>query len=312
MSTAFETIPVVDLAWDEERAASALRRAATEVGFFYLAHHGIDAQAICACFDAARRYFAQPLDEKMRLYIGRSVGHRGYGPLLEENTDPTGRGDLHEAFDIGLEAAQSPHEFHALNLWPDLDGFRGAVETYFQEGIALGRRLFRLFAAALGLAPDHFAPFIVRPGVMMRLIHYPPVTGELDPTRLGIGAHSDYECFTILATDDVPALEVRNVHGAWIAADPVPGCVIVNIGDQMARWTNDLFASTVHRVVNRSGRERYSVPLFFGADYDAVIEALPGCTGPERPARYPPITAGAHVAERLAATYGFYAKNDPG
>lgn len=112
-----------------------------------------------------------------------------------------------------------------------------------------------------------------------------------------------YECFTILWQDNVQALQVLNNNGKWIDAVPIPGTFVLNIGDQFARWTNDVFKSTVHRAVNRSGAERYSIPLFFGTDYDVKLEALPGCVSEDNPVKYEVVTAGEYVKSRLEATY---------
>jgi isopenicillin N synthase-like dioxygenase len=139
----------------------------------------------------------------------------------------------------------------------------------------------------------------------MRLLHYPPQpakTTENDKI-IGIGAHTDYECFTILCQDSVSALQVQNANGKWTNAVPIPGTFVVNIGDQFARWTNDIFKSTVHRATNLSGLERYSIPLFFGTNYDVLLEPLPGCVSPGETPKYDIVTAGEYVKSRLEATY---------
>ncbi|KAA1478352.1 2OG-Fe(II) oxygenase family protein, partial [Dentipellis sp. KUC8613] len=111
-------------------------------------------------------------------------------------------------------------------------------------------------------------------------------------------------CFTILwQQDDIQALQALNASGQWIDAVPIPGSLVVNLGDQFARWTNDVFRSTVHRAVNRSGIARYSIPLFFGTDYDVRLEALPSCVSPDVPPKYDVVTAGDYVKSRLEATY---------
>ncbi|AOV17995.1 2OG-Fe(II) oxygenase [Acidihalobacter aeolianus] len=315
-----EEIPVLDLApmFGSDAAAKAalaarLRAACTDSGFFYLRGHGVPEAVVAAAFDAARYYFALPEAAKLAHHAGLSPHNRGYAGLLEENTDPAARGDLHESFDMALEVpADDPDvlagkRLYGPNQWPDgLSGFRETVEAYHAAMRGLSRCLLAAFALALGLDEDYFDPRIGKPLATVRLLRYPPQTGEIDPRQIGIGAHTDYECFTILAQEDVPALQVLSAAGEWLAADPIPGCFLVNIGDQMARWTNDLFASTVHRAVNRSGRERYSIPFFFGPDYDTEIVALPGCTGPDNPAKYPPVGAGAYVESRFSATFDYF------
>jgi isopenicillin N synthase-like dioxygenase len=113
---------------------------------------------------------------------------------------------------------------------------------------------------------------------------------------------------TILAQDETGGLQLRNSAGEWIEAPPIPGTFVVNLGDQMARWTNERYQATPHRVINRSRRERYAVPFFFDPDYDAVIECLPTCQGPGNPAKYAPIKGGEHLLSMLNATFKYEKK----
>ena len=313
----FTEIPVVDFApmFEPDRAGreavgAAVRDACTRVGFFYAANHRVDPTVIERTFAAAHRFFDLPLDRKLAVDIANSPNLRGYTRLLGENTDPTARGDLHEGFDLALDLPQDDPDVAAgvfgygPNQWPEgLPGFKEALLDYHAAMRAFGRRIFAAFALALELDEDHFAPLLGKPMAHMRVLHYPSQDGPIDERQIGIGAHSDYECFTILCTDDVPALQVLNSAGEWIQAPPIPGAFIVNVGDLMARWTNDYFASTVHRAINRSGRERYSIPFFYGIESEKVVEILPTCVGPDRPAKYPPITAGDYIRSRFDATY---------
>lgn len=315
-----EEIPIIDLTpmFGAERAskewlAASLRKACCEIGFFYIRNHGVSGGSIAAIFAAAHSYFVRTQEEKKRDHVSLSPNNRGYAALLEENTDSTARGDLHESFDIALDVPADDPDVKAgkvlygPNQWPEgLVEFKVAMNGYYAEMRALSSHLLHGFALSLDLAETYFDSLVTKPLATLRVLHYPPQFGEIDDRQIGIGAHSDYECFTILAQDDVPALQVLSKEGEWIAADPIPGCLLVNIGDQMARWTNDLFASTVHRAINRSGRERYSVPFFFGPNYDAVIQALPSCIGPDRQAKYAPIKAGEYINERFAATFSHY------
>ncbi|WP_372005715.1 2-oxoglutarate and iron-dependent oxygenase domain-containing protein [Tistrella mobilis] len=326
-SLAFTEIPVIDFGALVDPASTpaecmavgdAVRDACTRVGFFYVRNHGVDPAVIAGTYGAARDFFALPMDEKMRIHIRKSKNHRGYVPLLEENTDPTAKGDLHEAFDMALEVPADDADvlagktMYGPNVWPELDGFRPAMEGYYDAVYQLGRRIFRGFALALGLAEDHFEPLIRKPMAQLRVVHYPPQQGPIDERQIGIGAHSDYECFTILnQMEGVSALQVLNGAGEWIEAPPIPGTFIINVGDQMARWTNDVFASTIHRAINRSGRERYSIPFFFGPDYDTPIEVLDTCTTPERPARYPTVTSGAYILSRFDETFAYRKAGEP-
>jgi isopenicillin N synthase-like dioxygenase len=317
----FDKIPVIDLAPMFRADAAAkrvlgadLRRACTEIGFFYIRNHSVPQAVIDAAFGVAGAYFAQPDAEKMRNHVSLSKNIRGYAALLEENTDPAARGDLHESFDIALDIpADDPDvvagkALYGPNQWPvNMPQFRVALEKYQTEMLKLSVHLLHAFALSLGLQEGYFDGFFEKPLATLRVLHYPPQGGTIDDRQIGIGAHSDYECFTVLAQDGVPALQVLNAGGEWIAADPIPGCFVVNVGDQMARWTNDLFASTVHRAINRSGQERYSIPFFFGPTYDTVVEALPSCVDVAHPAKYPPISAGDYINKRFLASFAHYA-----
>jgi len=315
----FHEIPIIDfgpmLGTDEaakHEVAAQLRQAATEVGFFYVKNHGVPAEVIRAVFETGPAFFALPLDEKMKTHVKLSGNNSGFTPSLEENVNPAAKGDLHEAYDIALElAADDPARIegkglYAANIWPEaMPEFRQAMLDYQAEMLKLGRLLFSAFAVALGQKADFFEPHITRPTCAQRIVYYPSQEGAIDENQIGIGAHSDYECFTILAQHEVAALQVLNTAGEWIAAPPIPGTFVVNIGDTMARWSNDVFASTIHRVINTTGRKRYSIPFFLGVNYDTVIDALPGCVSAERPCKYAPVIAGDYVQQRLDATYGY-------
>ncbi|APZ42959.1 isopenicillin N synthase family dioxygenase [Acidihalobacter ferrooxydans] len=315
-----DEIPVLDLAPFACGAAAArqalamrLREACIRSGFFYIRNHGIPQDVVASVFSAAKDYFALPDADKMATHVGRSRNNRGYAALLEENTDPSGAGDLHESFDIALDVpADDPDVLagkvlYGPNQWPTgRPALRAALERYHAEMCALSHRLLAAFALSLALPEDYFEPMIRKPLATLRVLHYPPQPEVDDARRIGTGAHTDYECFTILAQDDVPALQVLSAQDEWLAAPPVPGCFLVNIGDQMARWTNDRYVSTVHRVINRTGRERYSIPFFFGPDYDTVVTALPGCVAADDTQRYAPIRSGDYINERFTATFANY------
>jgi isopenicillin N synthase-like dioxygenase len=176
--------------------------------------------------------------------------------------------------------------------------------------LQLCRHLCRLFALSLDLSEDYFDQMITHPGAICRLIKYRPSANpkplaEVDAdqeTELGLGAHTDYECFTLLLQDSNPGLEVLSPDGHWVSATPVKDAIVVNVGDFLTRWTNGVYKSTVHRVVNRTAKERYSVPLFFSVNYDEKVETLPSCIGESASSKYPPITAGQYVLDRLSLT----------
>ncbi|KAF8133892.1 hypothetical protein EV363DRAFT_1582878 [Boletus edulis] len=290
--------------------AAEIRAACVNVGFFYVKHHGIPEAVIHAVTASSRPYFSLPIATKTKLDIHRSSNFKGYTALLSENANINNKGDLHEGFDIGWESidhATQPCNSGPMtgpNVWPEgLPGFREDVLAYYHAAVKLGQSLFPIFAAALDLPENFFDDKFTATGVIMRLLHYPPQPATPLQGVEGIGAHTDYECFTILWQDDVPALQVMNTSGTWIDAVPIPGCLVVNLGDQFARWTNDVFKSTLHRAINASGQERYSIPVFFGVDHDVKLEPIPGCVTKDNPAKYEVVLAGEYVKSRLEATY---------
>ncbi|KAH9480251.1 2-oxoglutarate-Fe(II) type oxidoreductase hxnY [Psilocybe cubensis] len=289
--------------------------------------HGIPEDVIDNTVQAAKSFFALPESSKMELDIHKTPNFKGYTALLGENTDSNGLGDLHEGFDIGWEpqatdqssSSLGPAKVSAMegaNVWPsDLTGFKETTLEYYHRVLDVGKLLFPLFALALDLPENFFDDKTTKPAAIMRLLHYPPqspTSFETDPDgrQIGIGAHTEYDprlinlhCFTILWQDRAGGLQVQNTAGKWVDAVPIPGTLVVNLGDQFARWTNDVFKSTLHRVINRSGVERYSIPLFFGTNYDVLLEPIHTCVSPGSPSKYEIVTAGEYVKSRLEATY---------
>jgi isopenicillin N synthase-like dioxygenase len=311
---AFRALPVVDVSAlgsgdpvARARAAEDLGAAARQAGFFYVVGHGVAAPLLAGVQAQAARFFAQPLERKLDLYIGNSPNHRGYVPEGEE-VFYGGTRDLKESFDLALDLPPDHPEvvcgtpLLGPNVWPDLPGFREQVTAYYQAVFALGRRLLRGFALALGLPEHSLDGFVTTPPSQLRLVHYPH-----DPRPTGdgggIGAHTDYECFTILLPS-APGLEVMSGDGVWVDAPPLPGAFIVNLGDMMENWTNGELVATSHRV-RRVSEERYSFPLFFACDYGTVVEPLPAFVGPDRPPRYAPLVAGEHLWAQTIQSFSY-------
>ncbi len=308
------TLPIVDLASSGESDEASLTRIAAEigsacrdVGFFYVVNHGVEAKLVREAFAQSHRLFALPSADKRKLAIEKIGGNRGYSGLLHEALDPARGPDMKEAFNVGLDLAPDDPElmagkpFRSLNAWPILPGFRDTALAYFDACAALGARLHRAFANDLGLKSDFFGDKFDRPMATLRLLHYPAPPRGSDP-EIGAGEHTDYGNLTLLATDDVGGLEVRTRAGEWIEAPVLPGAFIVNIGDCLMRWTNDVYVSTPHRVVNRSAKERYSIAFFYDPNPDAMVETIPSCVRQGESVRYPPILAADYMKMRLDAS----------
>jgi isopenicillin N synthase-like dioxygenase len=320
----WNTIPIIDIAdlghpAVERRTAVALqlKHACERVGFLYVRNHGVHQDLLNQVYSAVEGFFALPAAEKLIVDITRSDRHRGYcapGVLHADINNPNAV-DVQEAYEVSAELPPDDPDYlvgnpmYGPNLWPERPAeFRACVSTYVNEMIRLGNVLFRGFALSLGLDEHWFDDKITKPMAQLRLIHYPPqAPGPVDPKRLGIGAHTDYECFTILS-QSAPGLQVQNAAGQWVEAPPIEGALLINIGDCMERWTNDQFRSTLHRVMNRSGRDRYSLVFFHGANYHATVECLPCCVSASRPARYPPVRAGEWTMRNIQAAYSYKPK----
>jgi isopenicillin N synthase-like dioxygenase len=321
---AFTSIPVIDIAALRgadraamEATAAQIGRACETIGFFYITNHGVPDALIGRTYAFSRRFHYSSVEQKSRVHVRLSPGTRGWIPAAAEDDDadpelyrlvepepdydPLTKAHLHAAFDVTGEIAGDDPDFLAGNLmlvpnqWPDwIPGFRGQVLDYYGAVMGVGRLLFRAFAMRLGLPDDYFEQLTRKPPSQLRLLHYPPNALPMDNDHLGIGAHSDFECFTILHQGG-PGLQVMNAADEWVEAPPIDGTFIVNIGDLLEGWTNGRFKATQHRVVN-TGRERFSLPLFFAVDYHTVIEPLPAFVTPDNPARYNRIVAGDHLA----------------
>jgi isopenicillin N synthase-like dioxygenase len=272
-------------------------------------------QIVARAFDLAATFFALPIEEKSLIAIERSTCHRGWFSVGGENLDPARQqysGDFKEGIKIGqdlpanhsLVSAGVP--LHGPNQWPANPAeFVPAFREYYSLMSSLARSLMQAFALALGLPEEHFDAFLTRPMATAGPLHYPPPTGPITDAQLGAGAHTDFGALTILAQDANGGLQVRNAAGRWIDVPPIDGTFVVNVGDMMARWTNGLFASTVHRVINTSGRDRYSIPFFFDPNHDAPVTVLPTCISPDNPARYAPTTGLEHLQEMINASFAY-------
>jgi isopenicillin N synthase-like dioxygenase len=292
------------------RIAQALRDACVTTGFFYVANHGVADASVSHILAEAKRFFDEPLAAKQSVGLHTNTIFRGYDGIRGQTLDASTGGDVKESMYMGVDLpldhplvlAGTPN--HGPNRWPEwLPGWRKSVLDYFATMERLARLLLNGLALSLGLDARHFDHCLDQHMSAVRLLRYPPHP-EADPAReVGCGAHTDWGVLTILAQDATGGLEIQLPSGEWIAAQPVPGAFVINIGDMMARWTNDLYKSTPHRVLNRSPRDRYSAAFFFDPNFHTRVECLPTCASATRPVRYPPTTAGEHVLAMKRRSY---------
>jgi isopenicillin N synthase-like dioxygenase len=309
-------IPVIDIAGPKTAAAAAIRQACIEIGFFYVAGHDVPGKLVEQQFVAAGSAFSISNDEKMALHMRNSESASGYEPMGGQILDSQAGDatiappDLKESFycttNHAEEYPRAPTTAKGKNQWPCLPGFRAQSVTYGQAMQTLGDRLLELLAISLDLEPDWFVPFYEGAPSRLRMLRYPPQKKDAVFNQIGAGAHTDWGGITILAQDSLGGLEVRDVNGDWIAADPIPGTFVINLGDLMARWTNGLYSSNMHRVRNNdSAQDRYSLPFFYSPRSDAVIEPIPSCVDEHHPRRFETCTAGEHVREMFRRSYGY-------
>jgi isopenicillin N synthase-like dioxygenase len=300
--------------------SAAIRTACEETGFFVITGHGISMAVMEACHDAAIQFFDRSIVEKKRVQQTTRGSPYGYSPMAKEalarsrgdDTPP----DLKESFSIGPPTPRlqplDPDEaiFAATpNRWPDAPAnFRTAFEAYYRAMNNVADILMRRFAVALDLPEEYFLPFIRHPISALRANHYPPLASAPSAGQLRAGAHSDYGTLTILMqSSGSDGLEIQNRNGDWIPVTGEAPDLIVNIGDLMARWTNNRWVSSVHRVVvpddaySRQQR-RMSLAYFHQPDWNAEIRCIPSCLPDKEQPIYPPIRSGRYLMEKFHST----------
>jgi isopenicillin N synthase-like dioxygenase len=303
-------IPVIDLGSDDLKATAAVvREACRDSAFFYIANHGVSAETVERAFEVAKDFFTLPLEEKMKIH--KSKYNRGY-LTLGTTQYPGQKKDLKDSFDFGIDLPLDDPDviaglpMHGPNQWPEIPGFRSALETYADGVRSAAMKLLKVLALSLELDEDYFVKFYDKPTIATRVIHYPKPEDNEDG-EFGIGAltHTDYGHITILAQDPAGGLEIELPTGEWISAPFVDNTFVVNLGDLMARWSNDFYRSNPHRVVNRLSRSRMSIPTFINPTYNALVECIPTCTDTEHPPKYQPVKAGEYVLNKIRANQGF-------
>ena len=318
LTIAEANLPVIDLSGlatgdegDKARVAKALGEAARTSGFFYITGHGVKPELVEKMFAASKAFHEMPRSFKMKYWSGFTTHHRGYVPLEENGASFPKRINFNEAWDMSYEAPADHPDYLAKwrmtgpNIWPDIPGWKDTVSSYYDAVFNLGLRLLDTLALELEVDPSELTRHITYPTSQLRMLRY--IENDMQATKdvVGIDAHSDFECFTILL-QGAPGLQVMNADDVWIEAPPIPGCFIVNIGDIFETWSGGQFKSTQHRV-NNIGTERYSFPLFFGLDYHAIVEPLEKFRTPETIAKYPPIKAGDHLMRMSVNAFRYMA-----
>lgn len=305
-------IPVIDISplrsgTDPEGVARALHAASTGLGFIYVTGHGIADHTIDAAREAAYGFFRLPADGKEQVRV--SGAHRGWLATGGAKMQDDAKTDLKESFIWGWEDASGTlpddHPLRGANRWPPMPAdLRNAAMTYFHAAHGVAHHLMRGFAIGLDLEPGFFLQTANRPLSRASFVYYPAQPPEMGTDQFGVGPHTDFGVLTVLCQDDVGGLQVQDVNGEWIQAPPIPGSLIVNVADLLARWTGGAYKSTPHRVVNASGRERLSLVLAWDPNPETLIDAR-HVHGAEFNAIDEPITCGDYLLWRFGKAFAY-------
>jgi isopenicillin N synthase-like dioxygenase len=296
----FAEVPVVDigpLVAARERASPQvvedIGRACADVGFMYVTNHGVPRRVVDDAVKATRRFFALPVAEKLEVSMSKSDQFRGFIPNKAGGTKSAV--NHREGFIIRAERPKSSAQpMDGPNQWPaNPPDFRQAMQTYFEAVDGLSRTLSYGFAKALGLPGDAFQPMFQHSMTQLKLNFYPAQGSPEKEDEIGLVAHTDSGAFTILWQDEVGGLETVNREGEWVVVPPIPDTFVINIGDILQAWSNGQFSSTPHRVINRYGAERISIPLFVNPNFNTVVEPLVGSA----PAGFVPFVSGEYQSD---------------
>lgn len=320
-------VPIIDLLKNEEELIVDLHRACKDCGFFYVINHGISEERFGEILDACRKFFSLPLDEKEKMNAKNSPQFRGYIPFQEEKLDPTQlQGDTKEGFYIGpgIIDGQEPDRFYGPNQWPNssiLPGWKETMEEYLNECTHVGMKLLKLLGKSISLCandkdkqiPYDFIQHFTNPNTVVRLNHYCSTKSNPEEGIFSCGAHTDYGMITLLLTDDVPALQIYPLAGknnnisptsdGWINVTPKSNAFIVNLGDLMQYWSNDNYKSTLHRVINLTNKERYSIPFFFEPNPNTIVTPLSCCSSEENTKQIESITFGQYLLNKYSNSH---------
>ena len=308
---AFEELPVIDIESLKDGATRPPRTvieelgwAARNIGFFYLTNHGVSQSLIDDTFALTREFFSLPLEEKMHWHYTRGRNHSGYLAIGQEITDSEAGGDFKEGLDYFLELTPDDIDYDfrfygGPNLWVDMPvGYRELLQRCFMEFLELNRRILDAMLQSVGVAPGSLNSQLTKPIAVLSPRRYPPQSGHITRSHLGANMHQDWCCCTVIAQDHVPGLQAMNAEGRWIEVLPLEGTLVCNLGELLERWTNGQLVATQHRVINDSGRDRYSIPAFLSPNRRSTVEVLPECHNATNPPRFASLEVGQYFEGR--------------
>jgi isopenicillin N synthase-like dioxygenase len=256
--------------------------ACARVGFFYIQNHGVPAEAIDDIFKQAHRFFDLPEEQREAIRLTDSPWYRGYLPNGAPGANKVTRNNLLEAFNLARElppdhpdvVARKP--LHGPNQWPaeqSLPHFRQAVLTYYDRMEELSHRVLTVLSGAMAISPGSLLPWFDDQLGQLRLLYYPAQPVLEDPI-LGVRPHHDTSFMTMLVQDEAGGLEVQGRDGEWLVVPPRPDMFVVNVGSYLECLSSGVYTAAKHRVVNRSGRRRFSIPFFFSPRFEIEVGPL--------------------------------------
>ncbi len=279
-----------------------IKAACLDTGFFYVHNSCVEDSVIEETLAAMKSFFDFPDDSAVKQDVNnRHVnGLKGWTPMFEEPAYQKDTVAYLESFDISQELTTDQYERLGVapNIWPELPGFRHAVLKYNEQVTRMGRAISEVLSEILGLERNFISEHSgIKAPRTMRLLHYPANDAPLNDHNVGIAAHTDFECFTIM-NQTAPGLELTDVSGQWCEAPSDIGAFTIILGDMTERISNGWLKATGHRVVNTSWT-RFSMILFFAFDGDYEIVPLPKFVSKENQARYEPVTQNEHIEREL-------------
>lgn len=278
----------------EQRVAEQLREALTTVGFFSVVGHGVPWSQVLDIYEQAARYHRLAPEVKQSHLM--SANRMGYNPLGSAQ-----RGDLPPALNAAFFLARPGSSRNQLPTEDQLPGFAEATGAYYRAMDALGHDMLRLYGLAAGMGPAFFEPFFDPALATLRMSHYPAI--DAADNQWGIDPHSDAGFMTMLPTNPVAGLSIKLDGGDWFEVEQEPESFVVNAGDMLRRWSNDLFLSTKHRALNQSGGDRYAIPYFFDPRPDTIIEVMPSCIDDDHPVLHEPLVYRDYLTKFMAEGY---------
>lgn len=299
--------PIIDLSKPKEDASHNLKVAASETGLFYISNHGIDQNLILEVIDLAKEFFSLPLENKMLNYIGTSPSHSGYVPTTEKGIYGDEAEDRrYEAFDLSNEGGslydyKKGNIFSGSNSWPYIPKFKEKVSLYKSALESLSHYICELIEISLSLPEGFFSSKMKQPMSQLRLIHYLANNKKPSINNVNMGAHTDYELFTILHQQS-KGIQSQILDGSWVDIPIIEGAFIVNVGDLLEVISGGVYKSNLHRVINTNA-ERFSIPFFASLDFDVIVQPVTN-----RESKYNSIHAGRHVIGQIIRDFPYLMK----